>query len=54
VRWRGEAGLVYQRQAHVGLARRVLLIAATGPIAERGACDTHLERALRTFRARED
>ncbi len=53
-RWRGAAGLVYQRQVHIGLERVVLLVVATGSVAEREACDAHVERALRTFRAREE
>lgn len=53
-RWRGSGGLVYQHQAHIGLERAILLIVATGPVAEREACDAHVERALRTFRTREE
>jgi hypothetical protein len=53
-RWRGGAGLVYQRQAHIGLARAVLLIVANGPIEQSDTCDRHLARALETFRARRD
>ena len=53
-RWKGAAGLVYQRQAHIGLARVVLLVVANGRIEDQELCDAHVARALETFRTRRE
>jgi hypothetical protein len=53
-RWRGTNGLVFQRQAHIGLEATVLLLVASGPMSEREICDRHIERALGSFRARQE
>lgn len=51
-RWKGDDGLVYQRQAHIGLGDVVLLLVGNGPLEERERTDAHVERALATMRLR--
>ena len=52
-RWKGDHGMVYQRQAHIGLSESVLLLVGNGPLEERAACDEHVERALATLQLRD-
>jgi len=52
-RWKGDTGMVYQRQAHIGLSESVLLLVGNGPLEERAACDEHVERALMTLQLRD-
>lgn len=52
IRWRGDEGMVYQRQAHLGLAEHVLLLVANAPIEEREACDACMDRILATLKLR--
>jgi hypothetical protein len=51
-RWKGNEGVVYQRQAHIGLGDVVLLLVGNGPMTERERTDAHVERALATLRLR--
>lgn len=51
-RWRGDDGMVYQRQAHLGLDDTVLLLVGNGPLEERERIDAHVELALSTLRLR--
>ncbi len=52
IRWRGDDGMVYQRQTHLGLADHVLLLVANGPLEERPACDACMDRMLATLKLR--
>jgi len=52
VRWRSDDGLVYQRQAHLGLEREVLLFVANAPLEERATADGCMDRLLETLRFR--
>jgi hypothetical protein len=52
VRWRGDDGMVYQRQAHLGLGDEVLLFIVNGDMDEREACDACMDRLLRTLKLR--
>ena len=52
VRWRSDEGMVYQRQAHLGLADQVLLLVASSPLEEREICDASMDRLLATLRFR--
>jgi hypothetical protein len=51
-RWKGAEGMVYQRQAHIGLDDVVLLLVGNGPLEERERTDAHVERVLSTMRLR--
>ena len=51
-RWRGDDGMVYQRQAHIGLDDVVLLLVGNGPLEERERIDAHVDLALSTLRLR--
>ncbi|HEY4122480.1 MAG TPA: DcrB-related protein [Byssovorax sp.] len=51
--WRGEAGVVYTRQAHLAAAGAWLTLAASAAEAERAACDAAFERALASLTLRE-
>lgn len=52
-RWKSDQGMVYQRQAHIGLSDAVLLFVGNGPLEERARCDDHVERALMTLQLRD-
>lgn len=51
-RWKSEAGMVYQRQAHIGIDEVVLLLVGNGPLEERERTDAHVTLALSTLRLR--
>jgi hypothetical protein len=51
-RWKGAEGMVYQRQAHIGLDDVVLLLVGNGPLGERERTDANVERVLSTMRLR--
>lgn len=51
-RWKSDEGMIYQRQAHIGLDDVVLLLVGNGPLEERERTDAHVERALATMQLR--
>ena len=51
-RWRGDSGMVYQRQAHIGLPDIVLLLVGNAPLEERATCDAYMDHVLWTLRLR--
>jgi len=52
IRWRSDEGMVYQRQAHIGLADVVLLFVANAPLEDREACDACMDQLLQTLSLR--
>lgn len=53
VTWKGEAGLVYTRQAHLDAQGTWIVFSGNAPLEEREACDALVERAVATFRLRD-
>lgn len=51
--WRGAAGPMYTRQAHLAVGATWLVFAASAPHEDRAACDETIELALATFRLRD-
>jgi hypothetical protein len=51
-RWRADDGMIYQRQAHIGLDDTVLLLVGNGPLEERERVDAHVGLALSTLQLR--
>jgi hypothetical protein len=52
IQWRGDDGMVYQRQAHVGLSDQVMLVVVNGPLEDRAACDACMDRVLGSMKLR--
>ncbi len=52
-RFRQDGSVTYQRQAHLCASSTWILFEMTAPLAEREACDEHMERVLATLKLRD-
>lgn len=53
-RWRADAGMVFQEQAHLVAGASWLLLSVNAPLEERAYAEATMERALATLRLREE